>query len=117
MDARAAIVSTIVDRTGTQHCGNCQKPGPKHIVCQRFIAHYKRIPRNRFALEITLIVIVKALILYGFWFAFFSQPLAKHMRVSPAQMDNHMIAGTDTFSNATPSSHPLSNEVSHDSHR
>jgi hypothetical protein len=116
MDAGATIVSTIVDCTDTQRYGDCQESGPGHTVCQRFIAHYQRIPRNRFALEITLIVIVKALILYGFWFTFFSQPLAKHMLVPPAQMDSHMISDANVPSATKTFSNQLSNEVNHDSH-
>ena len=114
MNAQEAIAPKLIDNTRTLGSDVCQKSHTKPSPIQRFIAHYKRIRRNRFALEITLIVIVKALILYGLWFAFFSQPLAKHMLVPSEQMDNHIIA--DKLSNVNPSSHPLSNEVSHDSH-
>jgi hypothetical protein len=101
MDAQEAVAPNIIDCTRNQRRDDRQESGVKHILPERFIAHCKRIPRNRFALEITLIVIVKALILYGFWFVFFSQPLAKHMLVSPSQMESHMISGTDVPSDAT----------------
>jgi hypothetical protein len=44
------------------------------------------------ALAITLALVVKALILYGLWLAFFSAPLAKHMRMPTAQVEQHLLA-------------------------
>lgn len=114
MHAQEAIASNHIDDTRKQGSDDYPKPSVKLSPIQRFIAHCKRIRRNRFVLEITLIVVVKALILYGLWFAFFSQPLAKHMLVPSVQMDKHIIA--DKLSHVIPSSNPLSNEVSHDSH-
>ncbi|HWW68627.1 MAG TPA: hypothetical protein VN089_01680 [Duganella sp.] len=44
------------------------------------------------ALAITLALIVKALILYGLWWAFFSAPQAKHMRMPTATVEQHLLA-------------------------
>jgi hypothetical protein len=44
------------------------------------------------ALAITLALIVKALILYGLWYAFFSAPQAKHMRMPTARVEQHLLA-------------------------
>lgn len=50
------------------------------------------------ALVITLALIVKALILYGLWLAFFSAPQAKHMRMQAAQVEQHLLAPPSTSS-------------------
>nr|WP_315397922.1 cytochrome oxidase putative small subunit CydP [uncultured Duganella sp.] len=44
------------------------------------------------ALAITLALVVKALILYGLWYAFFSAPQAKHMRMPTATVEQHLMA-------------------------
>ncbi|HEX7985848.1 MAG TPA: hypothetical protein VF616_20175 [Duganella sp.] len=44
------------------------------------------------ALAITLALLVKALILYGLWSAFFSAPQAKHMRMPTAKVEQHLLA-------------------------
>jgi len=44
-----------------------------------------------YAREISLILIVKALLLGLIWWAFFSEPVARHMRVEPAQIDQVIL--------------------------
>lgn len=55
---------------------------------QRY-AHWPKLP---LALAITLALIVKVLILYGLWYAFFSAPQAKHMRMPTAKVEQHLLA-------------------------
>ena len=43
------------------------------------------------ALAITLALIVKAGILYGLWYAFFSAPQVKHMRMPTAKVEQHLL--------------------------
>jgi hypothetical protein len=44
------------------------------------------------ALTITVALIVKALLLYGLWLAFFSHPPTKKMRLPTAQVEQHLLA-------------------------
>ncbi len=44
------------------------------------------------ALAITLALLLKALILFGLWLAFFSAPLARHMRMPTASVEQHLLA-------------------------
>jgi len=55
---------------------------------QRY-AHWPTLP---LAPAITLALIVKVLILYGLWYAFFSAPQAKHMRMPAAKVEQHLLA-------------------------
>ncbi len=52
----------------------------------------RRLHGSSLALAITLALLLKALILYGLWLAFFSTPQAKHMRVPAAQVQQHFFA-------------------------
>jgi hypothetical protein len=52
----------------------------------------ERRPRlSRFALEILLILLVKAELLYGIWWAWFSAPEARHMRMPTERVQQHLI--------------------------
>ncbi|SFM14967.1 cytochrome oxidase putative small subunit CydP [Rugamonas rubra] len=52
----------------------------------------RRLHGSSLALAITLALLLKALILFGLWKAFFSTPQAKHMRVPAAQVQQHFFA-------------------------
>ncbi|MBJ7313163.1 cytochrome oxidase putative small subunit CydP [Rugamonas sp. CCM 8940] len=52
----------------------------------------RRLHGPSLALAITLALLLKALILFGLWKAFFSTPQAKHMRVPAAQVERHFLA-------------------------
>nr|WP_315219008.1 cytochrome oxidase putative small subunit CydP [uncultured Duganella sp.] len=54
------------------------------------------------ALAITLALIVKALILYGLWHAFFSAPQVKHMRMPTAKVEQHLLPPAQPPSNTSP---------------
>ena len=60
--------------------------------------------------EIGIAVVIKLLILFLLWKAFFSAPQAEHMRMPAPQVTQHVLA-VPTNSPSTAS------EVSHDSHR
>jgi hypothetical protein len=44
------------------------------------------------ALVITLTLLLKGLILFGLWTAFFSAPRARHMRVPTAQVEQQLLS-------------------------
>ena len=52
----------------------------------------RRLHGYPLALAITLALVVKALILFGLWKAFFSAPQAKHMRMPTATVEQHLLA-------------------------
>jgi hypothetical protein len=52
----------------------------------------RRLHGYPLALAITLALVVKALILFGLWKAFFSAPQAKHMRMPTAAVEQHLLA-------------------------
>ncbi len=52
----------------------------------------RRLHGPSLALAIALALLLKALILFGLWKAFFSTPQAKHMRVPAAQVQQHFFA-------------------------
>jgi len=87
--------------------------GPMRTGLNTALAAAWRAP-SRFSVEITLIVALKAAVLYGLWLAFFSHPLAQDMLVPVAQMDRHLMAGAEAgapFSSST----PYSKEATHGS--
>ena len=43
-------------------------------------------------LAITLALVVKLSLLYLIWYAFFSMPQAKHMRMPTPQVEQHLLA-------------------------
>ncbi len=53
--------------------------------------HERRWRPSRFALEILLILLVKAAVLYGIWWAWFSAPEAKHMRLPEERVQQRLI--------------------------
>ena len=46
---------------------------------------------SRYAREITVVLLVKAIALAAIWWAFFSQPVADHMRIEPAQVERAIL--------------------------
>jgi hypothetical protein len=52
----------------------------------------RRLHGYPLALVITLALLVKALLLFGLWKAFFSAPQAKHMRMPTAAVEQHLLA-------------------------
>ena len=44
-----------------------------------------------FAREISLILLIKFLLLVLIWWAFFSEPAAKHMRLDPARVEQQLL--------------------------
>jgi hypothetical protein len=48
--------------------------------------------RRSLALTITLALAMKALLLYGLWYAFFSHPQTKKMRLPTEQVEKHLLA-------------------------
>jgi hypothetical protein len=49
-----------------------------------------------FACEITLILLFKIVLLWLIWWAFFSAPVARHMRLDPAQVQQQFLNSTST---------------------
>lgn len=52
----------------------------------------KGIPRARLAVTLVATVIIKCLVLYGLWAAFFSHPQARHMHLPDGQLERHLFA-------------------------
>ena len=52
----------------------------------------RQLHGSSLALAIILALIVKALILFGLWKAFFSAPQTKHMRMPTATVEQHLLA-------------------------
>ena len=48
--------------------------------------------RRHLPLTIALALVVKALLLYGLWSAFFSHPQTKKMRMPTAQVEQHLLS-------------------------
>jgi hypothetical protein len=44
-----------------------------------------------FAREISLILLIKFVLLVLIWWAFFSEPPARHMRIDPARVDQQLL--------------------------
>lgn len=51
----------------------------------------KMAPQARLAVTLVATVIVKCIVLYGLWAAFFSHPLARHMRLPDGQLERHLF--------------------------
>jgi hypothetical protein len=47
---------------------------------------------SRLARDIVVVLVVKVVILYGLWYAFFSTPAAPGMRMDPAAVENRLFA-------------------------
>jgi hypothetical protein len=52
----------------------------------------KRPGRYSLALSIALVLVVKVALLYGLWYAFFSHPQTKKMRLPTGQVEHHLLA-------------------------
>lgn len=68
----------------------------------------RRLRGASLALAITLAILVKLLLLFGLWKAFFSQPQAKHMRMPTARVEQHLLAPTPVPAALPPSPPPSS---------
>ena len=44
------------------------------------------------AREIIVVLVVKAIVLYGLWYAFFRMPAAPGMKMDPAAVDHRLFA-------------------------
>jgi hypothetical protein len=55
--------------------------------------------RSPLARDIVVILVVKALVLYGLWFSFFRAPVAPHMRMDPKAVELQ-VAGAGTHREA-----------------
>ncbi|GGY20568.1 cytochrome oxidase putative small subunit CydP [Paludibacterium paludis] len=44
--------------------------------------------------DILLVLLIKSVMLYGLWKAFFSHPLAEHMTVPQSVVESHLTAGS-----------------------
>jgi hypothetical protein len=58
----------------------------------------RRLHGYPLALAITLALLLKALLLFGLWKAFFSAPQARHMRMPTAAVEQHLLAPTPPVS-------------------
>ncbi len=66
---------------------------------------WRRLHGTSLAAAITAALLLKALILYGLWQAYFSHPQAVHMHMPSAQVAAHLLAGAPpsaVSSNNTP---------------
>jgi hypothetical protein len=59
---------------------------------QQSIFRWPRLTRMPLALEITLVLIIKFVIIFLLWKAFFSQPQAKKMLVPMPQIEQHLLS-------------------------
>lgn len=48
-------------------------------------------PRGRLAWTLVVTVLVKCLVLYGLWAAFFSHSQARHMRLPDGALERHLF--------------------------
>ncbi|KPC54680.1 cytochrome oxidase putative small subunit CydP [Amantichitinum ursilacus] len=77
-----------------------------------------QVSQFRFALELTTVVAIKAALLYWAWSAWFSHPLAPHMRMSPALVQQQILgAPAANFASAPFAASDLSSGENHDSRR
>jgi len=53
--------------------------------------HYPRFTRLPLALEIALALLIKLMILTLLWYAFFSTPQTKKMRLPTPQVEQHLL--------------------------
>ncbi len=91
---------------------------PRSLLLSSLLALLFRLPRwSRLplALEVTLAVSIKLLLLAWLWHAFFSAPQAKKMRLPTAQVEQHLLE-LPQAANTFPS-HSALPEDTHDSHR
>lgn len=74
-------------------------------------------PHLAFALEISVVVIVKMSFLYLLWRVFFAAPLAPHMKMAPASVSDHMLATPAAASDTPQHSAIPKPEENHAPHR
>ena len=55
---------------------------------------WRRLHGHSLAAAITAALLLKALILYALWRAFFAQPQAVHMHMPAAQVEQHLLGNT-----------------------
>lgn len=61
----------------------------------------RRLHGPTLAAAITAALLLKALILYGLWRAFFAQPQAVHMHMPAAQVEQHLLGGASAATAST----------------
>lgn len=70
-----------------------RSPGPATASSRTPQLWLKSLSRvSPLAREITLVLVLKFLLLWLLWRAFFSQPLAPHMRLDPARVDDILLS-------------------------
>lgn len=83
---------------------------------------WSRLTRLPLALEITLALLIKVVILYALWHAFFSHPQARHMLLPTSQVEQHLLTGSaahpppDSSASAADSVPPSQPKAHHGSH-
>ena len=74
----------------------------------------KRLKRLPLALEIAIALLLKIVLLFFVWKAFFSVPQTKKMMLPTAQVEQHLLAASSQITN---SSHSQLSKEFHDSAR
>ncbi|MDP3844061.1 MAG: hypothetical protein Q8Q81_16095 [Oxalobacteraceae bacterium] len=78
-------------------------------MTRSIVSRWPRLTRVPLAVEITLALLLKLVLLFALWHAFFSDPQAKHMLVPAPQIEQHFLSDTaltpDFASTSPPPSH------------
>lgn len=83
-----AMINDIHDYHGRN--ARLQGPGSSVTTMARAGKPPMRRPHS-LALALTLTLIVKCALLYGLWYAFFSHPQTKKMRLPAGQVEQHLL--------------------------
>lgn len=67
------------------------------------LSRWPRLTRLPLALEIALALLFKIAILFALWYAFFSNPQAKHMLLPTDQVEQHLLTSASSDPDASPS--------------
>ncbi|MGV8893826.1 MAG: cytochrome oxidase putative small subunit CydP [Burkholderiaceae bacterium] len=71
------------------------------------LSRWPRLTRLPLALEITLALLLKIAIIFALWYAFFSNPQAKHMLLPTEQVEQHLLTSASDSDSDSTSSTPL----------
>ena len=63
-------------------------------------------PRDRLAVELTVLVCLKLALLYLIWQIWFSSPLAKDMQVAPSDVARHVLGDANAAPIRSPGTDP-----------
>lgn len=85
-------------------------------MSKRNLSRWPRLTRLPLALEIALAVLLKLVILFALWHAFFSRPQATHMLLPTIQVEQHLLAGAAPHTPASAPSSPSEPKAQHGSH-